>query len=81
MVLYKLCVRKQSNEMGKCGMTWKSHELYRCKHAIKDHMHSMFPSKCTSLIVPTYRKRNRRIRLCVSMYNTLPVSGSMTGSR
>lgn len=73
-------LRGQNKEMGKCCSTWKVIHL-KLKHLINYQVHNMFPTTGTALIVPTYRKRNRRIRLCVSMYNTFPVSGSMTGSR
>lgn len=58
----------------------ESHTL-NTKVLINAQVHYMLSTTGTALIVPTYRKRNRRIRLCVSMYNTFPVSGSMTGSR
>lgn len=67
--------KEQNKEMGKCCSAWK------VTHLINDQVHYMLSTTGTALIVPTYRKRNRRIRLCVSIYNTFPVSGSMTGSR
>lgn len=33
-----------------------------------------------SFVVLTYKNKNRRIRLWVKMYKTLPVNGSITGS-
>lgn len=56
---------------------------YFIKYSILFPLFFFFYTYCmpTNRLELTYRKRKRNILLCVSMQRTLPVSGSITGSR